>query len=538
VGDFLPPFDPGKEFQVRREADNEVVFTGPIRPWNEGRTDNLSGDKVWQGDFSAVTAPGRYYVSIPGGTNPAARSFDFVIAEAVYAPVLKAAARMFFYQRCGMDQWLIHGGHWHHAACHCKKGQDRSAQLWDGEKGRPAGDPRDLSGGWHDAGDYSKYVEYVFGTLWDLMHAAEWYPAAFSDATKIPESGNGVPDILDEVKYELDWLLRMQLPDGSVLGKVGVPDYSLDEVSPPDLSTCPRYYAGPSTGATATAAAACALGARLLRPYEARYPGYPARLRAAAERAWDFLVAHPEHIRYADGGMGTPIRGANGAVLVGGEGSSNSNVTDAQERQLRVAAAAELFALTGKTGYQRYFDTNYNSADTTEDGHQPLRANAFSVGSSAWLQRGLVSYCLAPQAAPAVVSSVKTALKNGIERHLMAQADADPYRAHMDRDLYNWSSNFHKSSAGVLALWGVKLGVAPEREAAYPCAVPSVTDQMNSKPGEETPVESLAGVLDHAASVGLSPGTFWAATRMSRCREFCKPWRSPGTPSRSCGTRP
>jgi hypothetical protein len=463
----LPAFDPGSEFEVRRETDHQVIFAGPVRPWKAGATDSLSGDKVWHGDFSAVTAPGRYYVSLPGGSNPAARSYDFRIAEDVYAPVLKASARMFFYQRCGMDLLDRHGGHWSHWACHCKARQDLSARLWDGDKGRPGGDPRALHGGWHDAGDYSKYVEYVYGALWDLMHAAEWYPRAFSDATNIPESGNGVPDILDEVKYELDWLLRMQLADGSVLGKVGVTDYTPDDQSPPNKSSCPRFYTGPSTGATATVAAVAALGARVFRPYSAQYPGYSARLQAAAERAWGFLAAHPEHIRYADGGMGTPIKGPNGAVLIEGEGSSNSNATTAQERQLRVAAAAELFALTGKVMYRTYFDTHYDSAESMEDGHQPIRSKEFTVGSSAWIQRGLVSYGLAPQATPAVVSAIKTALKNGIERHLMAKADADPYRAYMDRDLYNWSSHLRKANAGVLALWGVKLGVAPERRAAY-----------------------------------------------------------------------
>src|SRR5204862_207324 len=82
---------------------------------------------------------------------------------------------------------------WNHLACHVKAGQDLAAHLYDGAD-MGAGTARNVSGGWHDAGDYRKYVSFTQEPLWDLMHAAEWYPCAFGDATNIPESGNGVPD--------------------------------------------------------------------------------------------------------------------------------------------------------------------------------------------------------------------------------------------------------------------------------------------------------------------------------------------------------
>ncbi len=461
----LPPFDPGTEFQVRRQSDDQIVLSGLIQVWNGGATDSVSGDRAWHGDFSALTTPGRYYISLPGGTNRGGRSYDFAVQDDVYDPVLLASGRTFFYQRCGVDLPEANGGNWFHAACHCQTRQDMSARRWDGAKGSPAGQPRNVHGGWHDAGDYGKYVEYLFDPLWDLLHAVEWYPAVFSDRTNIPESGNGVPDMLDEVKHELDWLLRMQLADGSVLGKVGVIEYPLDETSPPNVSTAPRYYTDPSTGATATAA--WALGARLYRRYARQYPGYAARLQEAAEKGWRFLAAHPAPIQYPDGGMGTPIHDSAGTVLLEGGGSSNSTVAAPQERQLRLAAAAELFTLTGINVYRAYFDAQYDSADMTEEGHQPIRDNAFAVGLSTVSQRALISYALAPGASPAVVARIKIALKNGIDRHVLAKADTDPYRAYLDPKLYNWGSNLYKANAALLPLWGLKLGVDADRSRAY-----------------------------------------------------------------------
>src|SRR6185503_18672356 len=97
-----------------------------------------------------------------------------------------------------------------------------------------------LSGGWHDAGDYTKYVNFTHSTLHDLLDAYAMHPQIWKDDTGIPESGNGVPDLLDEVKWELDWVLKMQLADGSVLMKVGTAGN--DGPSPPSADGAPRFY--------------------------------------------------------------------------------------------------------------------------------------------------------------------------------------------------------------------------------------------------------------------------------------------------------
>ena len=269
----LKKFNPGDRFEVRAEPGNAVVFEGPVRPWKGGAVDRISGDRTWHGDFSEVKKPGTYHVAVPGGSHPGARSYSFRIRRTVYAPALLHSVRSFYYQRCGTAIPREYGGKWTHGACHLYPGQDGDARPWPETT---AGRPRDVHGGWHDAGDYRKYVPWTYHVIWSLLHAWEWYPEAFSDGTKIPESGNGVPDILDEVKYELDWLLRMQGPDGGASAVVGVT--GKDGGSPPDEDRGARRYAEASTVATASGCASFAHGARVFRRFGKQYPGYAAKL--------------------------------------------------------------------------------------------------------------------------------------------------------------------------------------------------------------------------------------------------------------------
>jgi hypothetical protein len=122
----------------------------------------------------------------------------------------------------------------------------------------------DLSGGWHDAGDYNKYV---WGDLElcmvMLMTAYEINPSAFPDGQLlIPGGNNGVPDLLDEVKFEIDWLLKMQMPDGKVLSRVW-DDYSgAPDPSPPSKAINPHHYYSPDLNAASIFTGSVAMFAR------------------------------------------------------------------------------------------------------------------------------------------------------------------------------------------------------------------------------------------------------------------------------------
>ena len=146
---------------------------------------------------------------------------------------------------------------------------------------------KDLRGGWYDAGDFNKYTSWAARYIIVLLHAYEEHPQAFSDDYGIPESGNGIPDILDEVKWGLDWLVRMQNSDGSLLCVQG-----LAGASPPSDARAGSYYGPPTTSATLTGAAAFAYASKFFasRP-EPDLKRYGDDLKKRATAAWTWCWA-------------------------------------------------------------------------------------------------------------------------------------------------------------------------------------------------------------------------------------------------------
>src|SRR5690606_12927759 len=141
------------------------------------------------------------------------RSVEFDIAADVYRSALAQAVRTFFDQRAGFAKSADAAGDaWADDASHLGPGQDAEAHAWVAKSDHSL--VRDLRAGWYDAGDYTKYTPWAAGVVIALLRAYEANPSAFGDDLGIPESGNGVPDLLDEVKWSVDWLERMQNPDG------------------------------------------------------------------------------------------------------------------------------------------------------------------------------------------------------------------------------------------------------------------------------------------------------------------------------------
>jgi hypothetical protein len=231
----------GAQVELRSATDNSVAATVTA----SGLTlDEDSQDNLAQADFSSVTTPGEYYAYLP---STQLRSYPFRIAADVYDVVARVAAKSFFFQRCNHARALPfasdvvsgaagHGGQWVDGLCHAS-----DSALLPGPGSANAG-TLDLHGGWHDAGDYQK-------TLWgrgvpELLFAYELHPAAWLDTQlNLPESGNGVPDLLDEVKWELDFYVRMQRPDGHFLTSAkGKGPASGAINSPPSASNEGRAY--------------------------------------------------------------------------------------------------------------------------------------------------------------------------------------------------------------------------------------------------------------------------------------------------------
>ncbi|HEY8940203.1 MAG TPA: glycoside hydrolase family 9 protein, partial [Cellvibrio sp.] len=209
--DASQSFSPGANLSLVNMTTGEIALTAAPVTWNQGATDTSSGDKAWWFDFSAITAPGTYAV-VDNDKN--VRSPSFKIAADVYKPVLKEAFRAFFYQRAGVAKNEPYAeAAWVDSASHIGANQDSAARLYSDKSN--AATAKDLSGGWYDAGDYNKYTSWAADYVVTLLHAYIENPAAWGDDFNIPESGNGIPDIIDEAKVGLDWLVKMQNATGN-----------------------------------------------------------------------------------------------------------------------------------------------------------------------------------------------------------------------------------------------------------------------------------------------------------------------------------
>jgi len=333
--------------------------------------------------------------------------------------------------------------------------QDRAARYTQG--GKAQGRPRDMLGGWFDAGDLNKYVPYMEATLFDLLWAYELNPRAFGDDTNIPESGNGVPDLLDETKWELDWLLKMQDGDGGVFNRVAGRSYD-NGSGPPSGDTQPRFYTAKTTWATADAAASLAHAARVYGHFDSTFPGYAGRLREAARRAWAYLETQSEM---------DPSDGTDGdSKLAATPAGSNANA----DRRARVYAAAELFKTFGAPGYKAYVDRwAPDIAATAENGMHPFKDwKQVDPLNHLALTQGLFIYATTKGASPAVTEPFKEALSHSAEAIREATGGPDdPYLAYHYEGHYCWGSNSVKGRWGRILLMTIELGLNREHHAAY-----------------------------------------------------------------------
>lgn len=415
-------YTPPSSIYVRNAVTQSTVFTGTASLWNTGLTHDQSGDKVWWFDFSAFATPGVYYV-----TDNNIRSEDFVIGENVYENALKAAFKTFYYQRCHQAKVLpycLTG--YADAQCHH---QDVTCKLYNNPI--PAND-KDLSGGWHDAGDYNKYVNFTFSTLSDLLNAYEYNPHAWNDAFNIPESGNNIPDLLDEIKYELDWLIKMQDADGGVYSVVGTLNYQT--ASPPSADAATRYYGPKTTSASLSTAAIFAYASRQFKKINLpSMQTYATTLKNKAISAWTWANNNPNMTFYNQS-----------VTLAAGE----QEVSTYERDMRKLAAAIYLFDITSDNTYKTYVETNYSNAHMLQW--------IFVYPFENPIQQSLLFYAHIK----GISSGVKTAIINAYKSSMDGSADnypsfinnTDAYRAFLKTDNYTWGSNGTKANMGNLYL--------------------------------------------------------------------------------------
>jgi len=256
-------------FEVIDTSSGSVAFEGQLVT---GKNRGNSGEKTSFGDFTALTTPGTYKVHTENNGD----SFEFVISDSPYKEAMNAALKMFYLQRCGMDLTSEYAGDFAHTACH----KDLATIYGSSQK-------IDVSGGWHDAGDYGRYTSAAAKAVADLLLAYETNPSVFTDDCGIPESGNGIPDILDEARYELDWLMKMQASDGGVYHKVT--GLNFDGIAMPEDCNDELYVLPQSKTSTADFAAVMYIASRV---YENIDSSFSSDCIKAAQKAIPYYEAH------------------------------------------------------------------------------------------------------------------------------------------------------------------------------------------------------------------------------------------------------
>lgn len=429
----------GSTLEVRDAVSNTVVFSGASSSWNNGQTHSQSGDRVWWFDFSSVQTPGSYYVFDPS-TNTSSYTFD--IRDDVYNEVLKQAVRSFYYQRCGVSKTQSHGGVWNDTPCHIGASQDLDCRLVTNPT---ANTSRDLSGGWHDAGDYNKYVQFTIDPIHDLLFAFQKNPSIWGDDYNIPESGNGVPDIIDEIKFELDWLIKMQNANGSVLTKVSVDGFQA--ASPCSADSAPRYYGTESVSATLCVASTFAHAYQVITENNiTSLQSYANDLLVRAEDAWAWADANSSLAPYNNAGFS----------------SANPEVQTITNDEFKVGAAVSLFAATGSTTYKNYVDNNYTIV-------RPYQWDYwFAFGKS--IQQLLLHYTSLPNATASVSNNILNSFtishsSNNGDLYSAYINETDAYRAQLSDNDHTWGSSKWKCVMGILLLEAVDNDIDPANNA-------------------------------------------------------------------------
>ena len=305
------------EFELLDEAGNSV-FAGKL---GEEKSWEASGETARKADFTAFTTEGRYQVKV-GET----LSFPFEIKKDAWRNVAVGLMKSYYLQRCTYELEEEYAGKYRRPAGH----PDTDCTLHP-STGKAAG-TLNAPGGWYDAGDFGKYIVSAGVTLGNMLSLYEVYPTIFPDgSTNIPESGNGVSDLLDEAKYELDWFKYMQDEDGGVFVKITTEKYP--PMMLPHEDPLERNVYGKSTASTLHFAACMAMAGRI---YKDILPDWAEDCMVRAQKAWQWALANDHEIFQNPEGV------LSGAY-------SNSDMNDEF-----LWAAAELFVSTQGQEYKEY----------------------------------------------------------------------------------------------------------------------------------------------------------------------------------------
>ena len=289
-----------QEFYVVDQKTEQIVYQGyPEIRKEEGE------EKEAYGDFSDFAAPGTYYIEAP----ILGKSYSFSISDTVYDSLFQEACKQYYYNRCGMTLGSEYAGDKAHNACHTGK----SVLRGNGSVSM------DASGGWHQNENGEKNITGAYRAMTVLMMSYELYPQEYTDQEGIPESGNQIPDILDEIRYETGWFLKMQdKQTGAVYA--GVTAYDKGSYVEPACARAEFAFA------------------MTMAKFGYLYQNYDKEYAMTCLKAADRAFKHAVLCEEAD---------------------------DGEEKIWRFAAAAEIYRAAGQVSYQKYLVEYLSDGDLT-----------------------------------------------------------------------------------------------------------------------------------------------------------------------------
>lgn len=411
-------------FYVTSTNCRDTFYTGIL---GKEKQSAYSATKTRMADFSAITRSGSYVVFVPG----IGHSYVFEIDNDVMSPVAVSTIKGYYFQRASMPLEEKYAGKWHRSGGH----PDNIVYVHPSAATteRPEGTVISSPGGWYDAGDYNKYIVNSGITMGTLLSAYEDFPMYFKQIkTNIPESNDAVPDILNEIIYNLRWMLTMQDPnDGGVYNKCT--NASFDGMVMPGITTAPRYVVQKGTGATLDFAAVTAQAARILSQYKKQLPGLSDSCINASKKAWAWAILNPA-LSYNQNSMNQKFKPP---VVTGGYGDRSFN-------DEWLWAASELYLTTKDNAF--YEVVNQHMKD--------------NINLPAWANVGILGYYsflrFEKQLPPAMRDSVSKmrakiiSIANGYIEKLPANA----FGTIMGQSAgdFNWGGNSNAANQGILLI--------------------------------------------------------------------------------------
>lgn len=408
------PDGAAREFTVVEAGSGKVVLSGALGPATPSPD---AGDTVRLASFTSLSKPGTYQLRVAGLPD----STPFAISASAYQAVGAAALKAFYFNRASTALDTGHAGVYARAAGH----PDTKVLIHASaaSAARPAGSVISSPKGWYDAGDYNKYIVNSGIATYTLLAAYEDFPALFQKQNlNIPESGNGRPDILNEVWWNLEWMLTMQDPaDGGVYHKLT--NLRFDGKIMPAQATEPRYVVQKTTAAALDFAAVMATASRVYAPFD---QALSARMLTAAQSAWRWAQAHPREYYQQPKDVATGEYG-------------DKDVSDEF-----FWAAAELYITTGKQEY-----------------YQAMRAPEQAATVPSWGEvRGLAWMSLArhrKQLSAAADQQLIASRVDALAHQLAEGWKRSPYGIVMQTSDFVWGSNAVALNQAMVLLHGYRL---------------------------------------------------------------------------------